>query len=191
LAERQWKLPILSGTVHDLLLVGTNDHGELLLIYGTNQDLRAALYNVTGSPIWVDKLLSNSAKYVLPNSLITNWMIDRWIFKMGEAGNSVYCIDRNGTMLWGESGKMISDMILSAMPVDDESVFVAFLNPNNIGDYVYDLYLQKLNKNGDAVWKSGGIKIFENVSVNCVILPDKNGGAYLIFDALLGYPPQN
>jgi hypothetical protein len=90
-----------------------------------------------------------------------------------------------------ESGKMISNMIISAIPVENESVLVAFLNPNPIGSYVYDLYLQKLNKNGDAVWNSSGKKIFENVNINCVILPDKKGGAYLIFDALYGYPPQN
>jgi len=175
-AEKQWQLPL--GTDP---LMATNDYGELILINGTGQDLRAALFTGNGSTIWTDKIISTSVKYLVP-TMITNWMNNSWIFKMGEVGNSVYCVDRNGTMLWGESGKAAYPSILNATPIDDESVLVAFKKPDPTGNYD-DLYLQKLNKNGDAVWNSDGIKIIENVMTDIIILPDKKGGAYLIIDA--------
>ncbi len=92
-------------------------------------------------------------------------------------------------MPWGESGASIADRILAAVPIDEESVLVAFEKKNESGKFAYDLYLQKLNKNGEAVWQSEGIKVFEYVSTNCIILPDNNGGAYLIFDAVAQYEP--
>lgn len=188
-AEKKWQFPLLTNIESDVL-VGTNDYGELLIIYGTNEDIRASLYDENGSPIWTDKILSTSFKRVIPN-MITNWNNDSWIFKMGQIGSSVFCIDRNGNMCFGESGIIVSDRILSCMPLDDESVLVAFQKQHEAGDiFVYDLYIQKLNKNGELLWQSEGIKVFENVNSSCIILPDKKGGAYLIFDALTQYEPQ-
>jgi hypothetical protein len=79
--------------------------------------------------------------------------------------------------------------ILTAVPVDDESIFVSFQKPRENEEFVYDLMLQKINKNGKVVWNTEGVKLFRNISVNCRILPDYFGGAYIIFDALTQYEP--
>lgn len=50
--------------------------------------------------------------------------------------------------------------------------------------------LQKLDTNGDAVWQSGGIKMFEMVSTNCLLIPDSTGGAFVVVDALAQYEPE-
>ena len=188
-AEKQWQLPLLVGINADCL-VGTNNFGELLLIYGTNEDIRARLYDAQGSPIWIDKILSSSFKRII-SFTITQWGQNKWVFKIvGDSGNSVFCIDRNGNTCWSDTGIKFTCGILAVQPLDEESILIAFGKPNKQGNSVYDLYLQKLNKNGEPVWQSEGIKVFENVNTNCIILPDENGGAYLIFDALTEYEPQ-
>ncbi len=186
--EKLWQLPLLTGINSMDYLIGTNEFGEFLIIYGTNNDIRASLYDENGSPIWIGKILSSSVKRILGGKLY-NWIINSWVFKMGQIGSSVYCVNREGKMPWGESGASIADRILAAVPIDEESVLVAFEKKNESGKFAYDLYLQKLNKNGEAVWQSEGIKVFEYVSTNCIILPDNNGGAYLIFDAVAQYEP--
>jgi hypothetical protein len=179
--ETLWQLPLLTGLIYRLI-IGTNDYGELLIIYGTNDNIRASLYDKNGSPIWKDKILSTA--YTSINSFtIEQWGRDKWIFNIGE----VFCIDRNGNSCWDESREKISGQ---AIPLDDESVIVTFQKLSQVGSYVRDLYIQKLNRNGDHVWQSDGIKVYENVNTNCVVLPDQNGGAYLIFDALTEYEPQ-
>jgi hypothetical protein len=190
LAEKQWQLPLQADiSIDEGYLGATNNNEELLMIYDNNQDILASLYNSTGAPIWVNKIISSTANSV-GQGVILNWNSNSWVFKLGQVGSSAYCVDRSGTMLWGQSGKLISNMIISVIPVDSESVLVAFKNPNPTGFYIYDLYLQKLNKIGDAVWQSGGIKIFENVNDDSFILPDNKGGAYLIIDANEQYSPQ-
>ena len=187
--EKLWQLPLLTGINSMDYLIGTNEFGEFLIIYGTNNDIRARLYDEQGSPIWIDKILSSSVKNVFPG-ILYNWIMNSWVFKMVQIGSSVYRVNREGEMSWGESGASIADRILAAVPIDEESVLVAFEKKNESGNFTYDLYLQKLNKNGEAVWQSEGIKVFEYVSSNCIILPDRNGGAYLIFDAVAKYEPQ-
>ncbi|MHB8132317.1 MAG: FlgD immunoglobulin-like domain containing protein [Mobilitalea sp.] len=187
-AEKQWELPLLTGIGYNVL-VGTYDYGELLIIYGTNEDIRASLYDENGSPIWNDKIISSSFKRII-SFTIAQWDMDKWLFKIGELGNSVFCIDRNGNSFWGDEGIKFSGGIHPVQPLDNESILVAFGKPNESGNFIYDLYIQKLNKNGEPLWQSEGIKVFENVNTNCIILPDKNGGAYLIFDALTQYEPQ-
>jgi hypothetical protein len=190
LAEKQWQLPLLDGSGLANSLIDINEYNELLLVYTTANDIRARLYDKNGSPIWIDKIISSSFHWI-NTTTIEQWALNRWVFISGATANCVFCIDRVGTNYWGDSGINLIGGISSVQPVDDESIFVSFGKPNPIGNYVYDLYLQKLNINGDAVWDSSGKKIFENVNIHCVILPDKKGGAYLIFDALYGYPPQN
>lgn len=184
-AEKQWQLPLLVGIYTDYM-AGTNDFGELLLIYGTNEDIRARLYDSQGIAIWNNKILSSSFKRIISFS-INQFGSNKWLFKIGESGNSVFCVDRDGAVSWGDLGIKLAGVIFAVQPLNDESILVAFgqLNGNNF----YDLYLQKLNKNGMQVWQSKGIKIFENVNTNCIILPDQKGGAYIIFDALTKYEP--
>lgn len=186
--EKLWQLSLLTGINSMDYVIGTNELGEFLIIYGTNNDIRASLYDENGLPIWIDKILSSSVKRILGGKLY-NWIMNSWVFKMGQIGSSVYCVNREGKMPWGESGVSIVDRILAAVPIDEESVLVAFEKKNESGNFTYDLYLQKLNKNGEAVWQNEGIKVFEYVSTNCIILPDNNGGAYLIFDAVAQYEP--
>jgi hypothetical protein len=187
-AERQWQIP-LSPEIDNNFIVDTNDYGELLIIYGTNEDIHASLYDENGSPIWIDKIISSSFKRII-SFTIAQWGTDKWLFKIGELGNLVFCIDRNGNPCWGDGGIKFSGGIHHVQPLDNESILVAFGKPNESGNFIYDLYIQKLSKNGEPLWQSEGIKVFENVNSSCVILPDKNGGAYLIFDALTQYEPQ-
>ena len=51
-AEKQWQLPLLTG-IKNSCLTGTNEFGELLILYGTNNDIRASLYDENGSPILI------------------------------------------------------------------------------------------------------------------------------------------
>jgi hypothetical protein len=183
-AEKLWQLPLLTGINSMDYLIGTNDFGELLIIYGTNNDIRANLYDENGSPKWTEKLICSSFKRLV-SFTIAQWDSNKWVFKiMGDSGNSVFCIDRNGNAIWGDTGIKFLSGIYPVQPLDNGSILVALGKSNESGFYANDLYLQKLNKNGVAVWQSGGIKVFEYVSTNCIIIPDKDGGAYLIFDAV-------
>lgn len=189
--QLRWDYPLLSGmNAYGGIATATNDNGDLLILYATGQDLRARLYDNNGSPLWVDKILSTSVQWIQPSTKVANWANTRWVFKMGAIGSAIFCVDRAGTMCWGDSGIVVSDRVLTAMPVNDENVFVAFQKPREGEAFSYDLMIQKLNASGRAVWQAGGIKVFENISVNCVILPHSAGGAYLVFDALTQYEPE-
>ncbi len=187
--EKQWQLPLLDSIKNDIL-VGTNEYGELLIIYGTGKDLRGRLYNKNGNPIWIDKILTSSKTRILPEA-VARWINDSWVFKMGQVSNSVFCVDRNGNMKWGDSGIHVSERIISVSPIDSESILVAYLEQNLAEEfYIYDLYIQKLSISGELLWQSNGIKVVENSNLTCTILPDQNGGAFLLFDALTTDDPQ-
>ncbi len=182
-----WDYPLLTGIKNGhSILSASNVNGDLLILYDTDQDLRGRLIDATGFLVWSDKILTNSIQRILPSTQIVGWGNDRWIIKSGQIGNSICCVDRNGITLWEF---MEINRILTAIPVDDESIFVSYQKPREDEESVYDLVLQKIDKSGRIVWNTEGVKLFHNISVNCRILPDYFGGAYIIFDALTQYEP--
>lgn len=186
--EKLWQIKLLSN-ISNNFNAGTNNYGELIIVYDTSHDIRASLFDKNGLPIWGDKIISSTAR--LTAYTITQWGKEKWIFTNFWDGTlSIICLDRNGNTYWGESGKPITDQTASYNPINDKFILVAFQKLSPVGSYVRDLYMQKLDKNGNSSWNNSNIKVFQNVSTNCIILPDKKGGAYLIFDALQSDTPQ-
>lgn len=183
-AEKLWQLELLSN-ISNNFNAGTNDYGELLIVYEATDNIRASLFDKNGSPIWKGRIISATAKLTVYT--ITLWSKDRWIFNLG----GVFCLDRNGNACWNDGGIKFPGGQRYVQPINNEAVLVAFSkqrDPENV--FIYDLFIQKLDKTGKPVWKDGGIKFFENFSNYCIILPDKKGGAYLIFDAMQSDSPQ-
>lgn len=185
MAEKQWQLPLLAGIGDNTPLLDINNYEELIIIYSTDQGTKARLFDANGSTVWYDKILYTSPNWIYYNSSIQRWGLDHWVFI---SLDHAFCVDRSGINIWGDSGIKFPGRISSACAVDDESIFISYSKSNQNGKY--DLYLQKVIIKGNMIWKSDGIKIFENFLSNCNILQDKKGGAYLIFDAYGGYDPQ-
>jgi hypothetical protein len=184
----RWDYPVLTGITDQMeFTVGNDDDGELLILYTSSEGIRGRLYGSDGQPRWIDKLIVPGASRIFAGTKLTQWGSSRWVFKMGQVGNTVYCIDRNGALNWSASG--VVDRILAVHPVDSDNVFVAFQKPREGEAFTYDLWLQKLNSTGEIVWQNGAVKIVETVGTNCLLLPDSAGGAFLVFDALAQYEP--
>ena len=185
--QLRWDCPVWNGITGQLeYTVVADDNGELLILYTSNEGIRGRLYGPDGQPLWIDRLIVPGEDRIFFGTKLTKWGSARWVFKMW---NSVLCIDRSGVLFW-RSGISVATRILDAAPVDSENVFVAFQKPREGENFTYDLLLQKINARGECVWRGDGIKIFEMVSTNCLLIPDSAGGAFMIFDALAHYEPE-
>ncbi len=87
--------------------------------------------------------------------------------------------DDDGTQLWGNGGKVVSDATDAVYSAATEDMFggivVAYSSGSNI-------YAQRLNSDGNKQWNSGvGVLVLATVSPSedPVITPDGAGGAYI------------
>ncbi|MDP2885738.1 MAG: T9SS type A sorting domain-containing protein [Ignavibacteria bacterium] len=181
----KWHLPLLDGVI-DEYSVGTNDFGEVLVLHTTAEGIKGRLYGADGVPLWSDKLITSKVKRILFGTKLVNWCNTRWVFSMFSA---IFCVDREGTMCWSDTGIVLPGRILDVSPVDESNVVAAFQRARVGESFTYDLYTQKVGIAGAAMWQPDGIKIIENIGTVCRILPDSNGGSYLVFDAMAQYEP--
>jgi hypothetical protein len=181
----KWHLPLLDGLV-DEYSVGTNDLGEVLVLHTTAEGIKGRLYDADGMPQWSDRLITPKVKRILFGTKLVNWNNTRWVFSMGSV---MFCVDREGTMCWSDTGISLPGRILDISPVDESSVVAAFQRARVGESFTYDLYTQKVGIAGDVMWQLDGIKIIENTGTICRIMPDSNGGSYLVFDAMAQYEP--
>lgn len=99
----------------------------------------------------------------------------------------------NGAYLWGPSGLLVSTVYnfqsahiltydgVSATP----AVMAAFVTQSTPGSSPRNITTQKIDLNGNILWKPGGVNITNAISDQSQpdIIPDNKGGAFLIYDS--------
>lgn len=128
--------------------------------------LKAYYVDESGNNKWGNEPVSISST---KNDVLT-YTVDRF-------GNSVYLsfqyqgqkksihhqlITRNGSMPWGNTAKRISE--LNGSQLNPQTVVVdstIYLSWTNEIDQDKDIYIQKFNKNGKALWKKDGVPVIK------------------------------
>ncbi|MCD4796610.1 MAG: T9SS type A sorting domain-containing protein [Candidatus Cloacimonetes bacterium] len=95
-------------------------------------------------------------------------------------------MDANGNRLWGEEALLVNGEINRqedpvVIDVGGGNVIIAWVDFRNEDDG--DIYVQKLNSNGDLLWNSAGVPLClaEEIQISLNIVSDNSGGAYVIW----------
>lgn len=111
-----------------------------------------------------------------------------WIDKRNGVDYDIYCnrIDSNGTPLWGVNGKPVVTATNNQSALDilsnnkTQGVIVTWKDKRSSE---YDIYVQKLDMDGNPVWGVDGIAVCTAIGdqLNPNIISDKNGGAIIVW----------
>jgi hypothetical protein len=111
-----------------------------------------------------------------------------WTDRRGEDAD-IYAqrVDRHGTALWEENGIVVSDASNdqydpTIIRDGEGGVIVVWTDGRNFGlDYSLDLYAQRLDANGNKLWASSGLAVYEGPGSQSKpdVLTDGSGGAFV------------
>jgi len=113
-----------------------------------------------------------------------------------ETDKNIYAqkIDRYGNLLWGDNGICVcnydDDDIRPRLTTDGNGgAIIAWSHQMDNEEYYYDIYAQKVSRNGSLMWNNGIVIVFAEQDQICnSIVPDGNGGAVAVWeDRRTGY----
>jgi hypothetical protein len=186
--EIAWDIDLMTNITVPAFHAATNDSGDIFIIYQKNDGIYGSLFNRDGEPAWQDILIVPGEMKFRANSPFVNWNNDKWVFN---TDNHIHCINKEGNSLWGDNGAVVNDtgftLIYDVNPVDANNLMLVY-------DYYpgpgLSLRVQKINLNGDILWGDFGIAIMEKIGTVAHLLPDSEGGAYIVIDGVAIYEPE-
>lgn len=150
------------------------------------RDLWAQKVDAQGNMVWGEPVLIDGKPDRQEDPTITrtsdNNYVIAWIDFFDDPDGNVYAqkINADGQRLWQEGGVPVCtapavQLSINMEPDQDGGVFMVWMDARNPSK---DIYGQRLNANGDAVWAPNGIPIADDIGdeVQNTMLPDGTGG---------------
>ncbi len=188
-----WQLELLAGLPepYPRYTAATNDDGDIFILYEGNDRIHCRIFTANGEPILQDTVIISGDLDLFFNTPVANWNNDKWIFSLDK---HIYCIDKGGINLWGNEGVIIPDSNFSKVKdisqIDKENLMLIYSGTRYNPFDPISLKAQKINLKGEIIWKNNGILVMENIGTVAHLLPDSEGGAFIVVDALYVYEPE-
>lgn len=188
-------LPVTTATEDQTshVIVG-NDAGGVFIVWqdyrqgSTNTDIYTQRLSASGRPLWtangvaissVDERQASPTIDISSARLFIAWADQR----TGVSDIYAQAVDTtNGNPLWTANGIPVCEAAASQMTPritrDGEGGAIITWADNRV---LYDIYAQKLNSSGNALWTTSGIPIneFDGFQMSPEITPDDSGGAFI------------
>lgn len=179
--NKMWSKDLLRGI--DINIPCANDLGDVIFIYRKGGYVKGRLFDKNGTLIWDDLIiLSNPINRYFSDCV--NWGNDRWLF---EIDGKIHCIDKNGAKLWGDQGVELPGLLKSDIKIAIINN-TEFYSTVRVGSHwpedSTELYLYKINENGDFLWHGNSILITEKVNNVVALFTDTEGNAYVVFESM-------
>jgi hypothetical protein len=118
------------------------------------------------------------------------WGDDQWILL---TKNSLFYFNTAGEQLWGDAGIVLepdkSVIVADIEILNDETLLVLYATLLDSVSYTRTLKMQKIARNGALQWDVNGVELIQNTGAISYILPDKQGGAFIVTAAFPVYEP--
>jgi len=186
--EIAWELSLMADITVPAYHTATNDSGDIFIIFQKNDGVYGSLFTKNGEPVWQDILIVPGKLRFRANGPFVNWDNDKWVFN---TDNHIHCVDKNGNKIWGDQGIVVNDTGFTSIedinPVDHNNLILVYSYYPGLG---LSLKVQKIDLNGELLWGDSGITIMENMGRFAQLLPDSNGGAYIVIEGMAVYEPE-
>ncbi len=157
--------------------------------------------NHNGASIWGKDVelscdsdrIQNSHKLIADDqgSVIITW--EERTIRSEETNLFIQKIDSSGNKLWGTQGILISDVPGSQIspfisPDGKGGAFIVWSDSrNDLTGANWDIYAQRINAEGKALWQEGGLAISTDLRDEYIgkILPANDGGMTIIWDMVI------
>ncbi|UCG70092.1 MAG: FG-GAP repeat protein, partial [Thermoplasmata archaeon] len=191
-------------TYHYYPDVAVDSEGNAIFVWedwrNGNYDVYAQKFDSSGNPQWGsnDKKVNNnsdSANQMRPAVVIDSEdnAIIVWDDNRESGDNNIYAqkLDSNGDALWGSSDKQVnqnSDTESQARPdvaiCSDDTVVVVWYDGRSTPNY--NIYAQKLNYTGSAMWGSSDVLVNQNsdsaIQLRPKVAVDSKGNAIVVWE---------
>jgi hypothetical protein len=145
-----------------------NGEGEIIVAWtdrgGGSYDIYAQRVDKTGKTVWMrDGIPINQISRTQQNPKFGNQSVLVWEdYRFGNWDIFCAAVDSSGKLLWGEKGVPIAlipqtQYAPQIISWKNGSVIIAWEDYRSAKHY--ELYIQKLDKNGNPVWSENGLKI--------------------------------
>ena len=158
---------------------------------GTHTDIYAQRFTAAGSPLWAANglVICNQANDQFGISMIPDGNQGAFIAwtdaRTSPTNNDVYAqhLGGPGTLLWAFQGQAIStgaDFQQEIQIVSDGANGVIAVWADARGGTGGELYTQRLNNNGTALWTAGGVRVTTNAPMEFTPLPVADGSGNMV-----------
>ena len=123
------------------------------------------------------------------NSFFSKWKNDKYI---SVSNQHIYFYNLEGELELDININLPEHTILRDLKSlsDTSSILMIYSTIMDSGSYDRVLKMQKIRKDGSFVWQEQGIDLIDRAGSSSSILPDNDGGAYIVSDAHAIYEPE-